>query len=277
MNASNTTGGEGGRLSFDNYDLESKRGAGLKGFISDSPEAEWSSKKYTPIQVNPLSFSRSRISDIGRDKDEIIERKSALPEVKVPLGDIRAGGGRDDFDGIELTEEEARQLLRDLGLDDETEEDQTTKEEVISTSPSQESIELESLSKSTSVEGGASLSAPLSEVEELHHSPAQLVSTASTIPTGSKLEVEPISQFEIDALKTAKLRSTSSNSTEEKEEEIESNRGQERRVSSVEQVQELKKSLNKDVGDTGNGSSSIPVVGKDMDEKIVRAIREGLI
>lgn len=112
---------------------------------------------------------------------------------------------------------------------------------------------IESLAESTTIEGtgGASLSAPLAEVDQLVLTPTQL-SSLEAAPLSSSIEVLPITAFEAGIVAASKVP------TKEVEEEkvvlAKSPTGQEALL-------ELRKTLNNDQGDTGDGSSTVPSFG----------------
>ncbi|KAL8277628.1 hypothetical protein RQP46_009901 [Phenoliferia psychrophenolica] len=131
----------------------------------------------------------------------------------------------------------------------------------------------EALAQTTSLPGpgGAALSAPLANVEALHLSPSE-VSSLTTSPPPTTLEIEPVSAFERNVVAAAAAYSASS-TVEEPTPTAET-------PSSVQDVAVLKGELNIDMGDTGKSSKQVPVVGveaMEMEDKVAVAIRDGML
>lgn len=254
-------------------------------FASDSPE---STIRHKAIPTSPLNFSKSR--SIGKttiEDGEKVTRIPALEGVDKPL----AEGSRDELDGIELTEEETRQLLRDLGLDDEIDaeamhEGQSNEEPeevdkltsktdtysstshaydapppiISSKRPATSKSESEHqappiFASSTSIEGpsGAHLSAPLSTIEPLHLSATEVTHLKESTRPDSSIVVEDRSTGVIPRIEERRVVDVSA--------------ARPTSISTVKEVKDLKATLNHDQGDTGAASTTLRPVGQDMDER----------
>ncbi|KAK4694259.1 hypothetical protein P7C70_g8767, partial [Phenoliferia sp. Uapishka_3] len=123
------------------------------------------------------------------------------------------------------------------------------------------------LLSTTSLEGpgGASLSAPIAEVEKLNLSAEdveELVNPDEEAPT--VLEIEPVSTFEKRVVAEAKAGKSISEEGERRESGKEAM--EEEGGSGKKEVEKLKEVLNGDMGDTGTQSQQVPVLGvEDMD------------
>lgn len=264
-------------------------------FISDSPE---STIRHKAIPISPLNFSKNK--SIGKttiEDGEKVTRIPALEGVDKPL----AEGTRDELDGIELTEEETRQLLRDLGLEDENdsedileaqshdvaiEEPQKIENTTSIPNRSPKSNAYTALPSSVS-SAKPSLSSPPSETQ------APTITSSSTSiegPSGAQLSaplstIEPLhlSAQEVSQLKESTpldsvivVEEQSAGNMARSADKVEESRVLEEpatvrpasiATSTVKEIKDLKTALNHDRGDTGVASSTLLPVGLDMDER----------